>query len=85
MKNVENIMATAVMAIGLTDIESVLGITLVLIQLGLILLRCGLSIYDSIKKKELHEVAEILEETSKQTEELVNKITNKGGAKDENK
>lgn len=78
MKNVENIMATAVLAIGLSDIYSVLGIILVAVQLALLLWRSGLSIYDSIKKKKLNEVTEILEETASKTEELVNKITKRG-------
>ena len=78
MKNVENIMATAVLAIGLSDIYSVLGIILVAVQLILLLWRSGLSIYDSIKKKKLNEVTEILEETASKTEELVNKITKRG-------
>ena len=78
MKNVENIMATAVLAIGLTDIDSVLGIILVAVQLALLLWRSGLSIYDSIKKKQLNKVTEILEETASKTEELVNKITKRG-------
>lgn len=78
MKNVENIMATAVLAIGLSDIYSVLGIILVAVQLALLLWRSGLSIYDSIKKKQLNKVTEILEETASKTEELVNKITKRG-------
>ena len=84
MKNVENIMATAVLAIGLSDIYSVLGIILVAVQLILLLWRSGLSIYDSIKKKQLDNVTEILEETASKTEELVNKITKRGDT-DENK
>ena len=78
MKNVENIMATAVLAIGLSDIYSVLGIILLAVQLALLLWRSGLSIYDSIKKKQLNKVTEILEETASKTEELVNKITKRG-------
>lgn len=78
MKNVENIMATAVLAIGLSDIYSVLGIILVAVQLVLLLWRSGLSIYDSIKKRQLNKVTEILEETASKTEELVNKITKRG-------
>lgn len=73
----ENVLATLGMTIGLSQMESILGIIILVIQLIFILWRSGLAIYEKIKHKKLNDVTDILENTSKDIIDIYNQITTK--------
>ena len=57
-------------AYGLTNIQTILGIILLILSILSILFKCGLSIYTHIKNKEIEKIQEDLEQATKELEKL---------------
>ena len=57
-------------AYGLANIQTILGIVLLVLSILSILFKCGLSIYTHIKNKEYKEIAEDLDKAKEELEKL---------------
>lgn len=57
--------------LGISQIESILGVVLLILQLILILYKCGYKIYLSIKHNKYEEIGTTIEETIEDTKELI--------------
>ena len=66
-------------AIGVSDIESVLNVILLVVSILAILFRAGYAIYQHVKEKNYSKIAEELESAKKQLEQLQAKEDNKNG------
>lgn len=64
-------------AIGVSDIESVLNVILLVVSILAILFRAGYAIYQHVKEKNYSKIAEELESARKQLEQLQAKEDNK--------
>lgn len=77
MKNVTNILEDVSIVfgvtIGVTQIESILGIIILVFQIVLILYKGTRKIIEKIKKKDLDGIEEDLKETTDELEKLSNK------------
>ena len=69
----EDVLIAGGVAISLPMIESILGITILSVQIILILWKAGKKIYEAIKKKKYDEIENTLQETQDQLEDLKNK------------
>ena len=66
-------------AIGVSDIESVLNVILLVVSILAILFRAGYAIYQHVKEKNYSKIAEELESAKKQLEQLQPKEDDKNG------
>lgn len=66
-------------AIGVSDIESVLNVILLCVSIAAILFRAGYAIYQHVKTKNYNKIAEELENAKQQLEQLQPKEENKDG------
>lgn len=66
-------------AIGVSDIESVLNVILLIVSIAAILFRAGYAIYQKVKEKKYSEIADELESAKKQLEQLQPKEDDKNG------
>jgi F0F1-type ATP synthase membrane subunit b/b' len=66
-------------AIGVSDIESVLNVILLIVSIAAILFRAGYAIYQHAKEKNYSKIAEELESAKKQLEQLQPKEDDKNG------
>ncbi len=66
-------------AIGVSDIESVLNIILLIVSIAAILFRAGYAIYQKVKEKKYNEIADELEKAKEQLEQLQPKEDDENG------
>lgn len=66
-------------ALGVSDMESILNLILLIVSIAAILFRAGYAIYQKIKQKKYDEIAQELEDTQKALEELKAKEDTKNG------
>lgn len=66
-------------AIGVSDVESILNVILLIVSIAAILFRAGYAIYQHVKEKNYSKIAEELEAAKKQLEQLQAKEDNKDG------
>ncbi len=66
-------------AIGVSDIESLLNVILLIVSILAILFRAGYAIYQHVKEKNYSKIADELESAKKQLEQLQAKEENKNG------
>lgn len=66
-------------AIGVSDVESILNVILLIVSIAAILFRAGYAIYQHCKEKNYSKIAEELESAKKQLEQLQAKEDNKDG------
>jgi F0F1-type ATP synthase membrane subunit b/b' len=66
-------------AIGVSDVESILNVILLIVSIAAILFRAGYAIYQHVKEKNYSKIAEELESAKKQLEQLQAKEDNKDG------
>lgn len=60
-------------AIGVSDMENVLNVILLIISIASILFRAGYAIYQKIKEKKYNEIAKELDDAKEALEQLQNK------------
>ena len=70
---IENISIALGVSLGIAQIETILGIILLVFQIILILFKCGRSIYLHVKNKDVDGIQNDLEDTIKQIEHLKDK------------
>lgn len=63
--------------VSLTMIQTVLGIIILSVQVILILWKAGVRIYNAIKKKDIKEITNTLEDTQSKLEDLKDKTDGK--------
>ncbi len=76
-ENLENGLIIFGSLLGVSQLESILGIILLSVQVILILWKCGKRIYNSIKNKKLKDVDNALKDAQDELEELKDSIKNK--------
>lgn len=64
--------------LGISQLESILGIILLSVQVILVLWKCGRKIYESVKDKRLKDVDEALKDAQEELEELKDNLKDKG-------
>ena len=67
---VEDVLIGAGIAVSLIDLQTILGIVLLVVQLCLILFKGGKRVYDAIKNKDAKEIEDALNDTKEQIESL---------------
>lgn len=70
---IEDVLIASGITISLIDIQTILGIIILSVQVGLILFKGGKRIYDAIKNKNSKEIETAIEETKDQLESLSDK------------
>ena len=69
----EDVLICAGVGVALIDIQTILGIIILVIQLCLILFKGGKRVYDAIKNKDTKEIEDALNDTKEQIEQLQDK------------
>lgn len=72
-KVLEDVSIAFGVVLGVNQIETILGIVLLVFQIGLIIFKCVRSIVEHVKKKDLDGIEKDLEDASKQIEDLSDK------------
>ena len=70
--SIENVTIALGVAFGISNIESVLGIILLSLQVGLILWKVGYKIYLRIKYKQLDKIQKDIEDAMNELEQIKN-------------
>ena len=70
LDRVEDVSILIASALGLSQIETLLGIIILVIQLGIIIYKCVFKIIDHFKNKNYQEVVTELEKTKEELEKL---------------
>lgn len=70
--SIENATIALGVAFGITNIESVLGIILLALQVGLILWKVGYKVYLRIKYKQLDKIQKDIEDAMNELEQIKN-------------
>ena len=69
---IENVTIALGVAFGISNIESVLGVILLVLQVGLILWKVGYKIYLRIKYKQLDKIQDDIEKAMNELEQIKN-------------
>lgn len=75
-KNIETCLNVTGIALGIENIETILGILLLSINIATILWRMCYSIYTKIKEKKYNEIDDILDDTKDKIENIKGGINN---------
>lgn len=75
-KIVDNILITIGLAFAISDIESILGIIILIVQLVWILVKAIIRIYHAVKEKNEKEVTDSLKDLSDDLTDLKNNLPN---------
>ena len=74
LNKLENGLIALGAAFGVTQIQTILGIIILSLQVGLMLYKIGLKVYEKIKDKKYDEVPEIVDEGLNKLEEFKNNL-----------
>ena len=74
----EDVLIIGGIAIGISQIYTILGIIILSLQIILILYKFGYRIYELIKKKKYDEIDDVIEDTTHQLEQLSDKQNQDG-------
>ena len=76
LNKIESIMLVGGFAIGISNMETIIGIIYLIIQVIILLSKIGLSVYKKLKDKDIKGAIEILDESKEELEDL---LTDKKG------
>lgn len=70
MNKFENVLIGINACLGIASIESLLGVIILVIQILLIIYKCGVKIYEKVKKKDYKGITSDIEELKENLEDL---------------
>lgn len=73
---IEDVLIVAGVGVSLIDIQTILGIILLVVQIGLILFKLGRKVYAGIKEKNADKIEDALKETEEEIKSLTDKNKN---------
>lgn len=73
---IEDVLIVAGVGVSLIDIQTILGIILLVVQIGLILFKLGRKVYSGIKEKNADKIEDALKETEEEIKSLTDKNEN---------
>lgn len=77
----DNVLSVCGVALGIANIESILGIIVLCVQLVLILARTGFKVYNKYKQKKFDEIEEDIQQAIDETKNLMQESEDKSNGK----